>query len=124
MYLAWYEAGQRGEHPAVPAPGLTWKDLHKLNARIYRQHHRRSLKAVLEDYDAYHRRMLELIHKVPNSDLIQVGRFEWAGPTWSLSDYIRANTASHYRWARKHIRKWLRTQATAATSTHKRGRRD
>ena len=111
MNLAWYAAGLRGEIPEVPAPGLTWRDLRKLNERIYRRHHRRSLKAVVADYNAFHQEMLELIEEVPDGDLVTVGRFAWAGPTWTLSDYIRANTASHYRWARKHIRKWLRAQA-------------
>lgn len=111
MNLAWYEADRRGETPEVPAPGLTWMDVRQLNERIYRQHRRRSLKAVLADYRTYHRELLELIAKVPEKDMITVGRFGWTGPTWSLSDYIRANTASHYRWACKHIRKWIRAQA-------------
>ena len=110
MNLDWHAAGLRGETPEVPAPGLTWKDIRKLNDRIYRKHHRRSLKAVLADYDSFHKKMLELIEEVPDEDLVTVGRFAWAGPTWTLSDYIRANTASHYRWACKHIRKWLRAQ--------------
>ncbi len=110
MNLAWYAAGQRGETPEVPAPGLTWKDIRKLNDRIYRKHHRRSLKAVLADYNAFHQHMLDLIEEVSDRDFVTVGRFTWAGPTWTLSDYVRANTASHYRWASKHIRKWLKAQ--------------
>ena len=108
MNLGWYEAGLRGETPEVPAPGLTWKDIRKLNDRIYRKHHRRSLNAVLEDYNAFHQKMLDLIEEVSDRDFVTVGRFAWAGPTWTLSDYVRPNTASHYRWASKHIRKWLR----------------
>lgn len=108
MNLDWYAAGLRGEAPEVPAPGLTWKDIRKLNDRIYRKHHRRSLKAVLADYHARHQEMLDLIEEVSDRDFVTVGRFAWAGPTWTLSDYVRANTASHYRWACKHIRKWLR----------------
>jgi len=110
MNLDWHAAGLRGETPEVPAPGLTWKDIRKLNDRIYRKHHRRSLKAVLADYDSFHKKMLELIEEIPDEDLLAVGRFTWTGPTWTLSDYARANTASHYRWACKHIRKWLRAQ--------------
>jgi hypothetical protein len=119
MNLAWYEAGKRGEYPAVPAPGLTWKDVPKLNDIMYRQHRRRSLKAVVKDYRTFHRRMLELIHHASETDLVEAGRFNWAGPTWTLSDYLRANTASHYRWAQKHIRKWLRRQANTATARRK-----
>ena len=110
MNLDWYAAGLRGETPEMPAPGLTWKDIRKLNDRIYRKHHRRSLKAVLADYHAFHQQMLELIEEVPDREFVAVGRFTWTGPTWTLSDYVRANTASHYRWACKHIGKWLRAQ--------------
>jgi hypothetical protein len=109
MNLDWYAAGLRGETPEIPAPGLTWRDIRKLNDRIYRKHRRRSLNAVLEDYHAFHKKMLDLIDDVSDRDFVTVGRFAWAGPTWTLSDYVRANTASHYRWACKHIRKWLKT---------------
>jgi len=110
MNLDWYAAGLRGETPEMPAPGLTWRDIRKLNERIYRKHCRRSLKAVLTDYRAFHQKMLDLIEEAPDRDFTAVGRLAWTGPTWTLSDYVRANTASHYRWACKHIRKWLRAQ--------------
>jgi hypothetical protein len=106
MNLDWYATGLRGETPEIPGRG----DFRELNDRIYRKHHRRSLKAVLSDYNAYHQKMLELIGEVPNRDFAALGRIAWTGPTWTLSDRIRWNTASHYRWACKHIRKWLRTQ--------------
>lgn len=115
MNLEWYAAGLRGETPAVPAPGLTWKDIRELNDQIYRKHHRRSLKAVLADYQSFHDEMLNLVEEVSDRDFVAVGRFAWAGPTWTLSDYVRANTASHYRWACKHIRKWLRAQKKTKT---------
>jgi hypothetical protein len=117
MNLSWYAAGQRGEAPAVPAPGLTWQDVRRLNALIYRKQHRRPLRDVLRDYETYHGRMLELVRVVPDRDFVQVGRYAWAGPTWSLSDYVRANTASHYRWASKHLKKWLRAQAPQQPAT-------
>jgi hypothetical protein len=106
MNLDWYATGLRGETPEIPAP----KDIRKLNERIYRKHHRRSLKAVLADYNAFHQKMLALIEEVPERDFAALGRISWAGPTWTLSDCIRWNTSSHYRWACKHIRKWLRAQ--------------
>ncbi len=113
LNLDWYAAGLRGETPEMPAPGLTWRDIRKLNDRIFRKHHRRSLKVVLADYHTFHGRMMELIEEVPDQDFAMVGCFAWTGPTWSLSDYIRANTASHYRWACRHIQKWLKAQKEA-----------
>jgi len=69
----------------------------------------------MADYRAFHDKMLEIIARVPDRDFATLGRFTWTGPSWTLSDYIRANTASHYRWACKHIRRWLRAQAKAKT---------
>lgn len=106
--LQWHAAELRGETPAVPAPGLTWRDLKRFNEIIYQQHRHRSLRAIRRDYEVFHYRMLQLIHDTPDADFLAVKRFRWAGPTWTLSDYCRAETASHYRWARNWIRPWLK----------------
>jgi len=109
--LKWHAQELRGETPEVPGPGMTWRDIKRFNEMIYQEHRRRSLRAVLRDFAAYHQRMLELIAATSDADLLTVGRFKWMGPTWTLSDYCRAETASHYRWARKWIRPWLRAQS-------------
>jgi hypothetical protein len=106
MNLGWYAAGTRGEQPAIPAPGYTLRDLPRLNEMIYRKHRRRSLDAVLRDYRSYHRKVMDLIRRSSDEDLIAFGRFNWTGPSWTLSDYLRAATAAHYLWARKRIRHW------------------
>ncbi len=108
--LRWHAAELRGETPAVPAPGLTWRDLKRFNEMIYQEHKARSLKSILKDHEAFHRKMLDLIERTPDKDFLAVRRFRWMGPTWTLSDYCRAETASHYRWACKWIRPWLRKQ--------------
>jgi hypothetical protein len=110
MNLDWYAAGLRGEKPAMPAPGYTLRDLPRLNAMIYRKHHRRSLRAVLSDYRSYHEQVIDLIRRLPDADLVTLGRFSWTGPSWTLSDYLRASTAPHYLWARTRIRRWQRSQ--------------
>ena len=110
MNFTWYEAGLRGEKPAMPAPGYTLRELPRLNHMIYLKHHRRSLSAVLEDYRSYHERTVALIASLPDSDLVTLGRFSWTGPSWTLSDYLRAGTAAHYLWARTRIRRWWKKQ--------------
>jgi hypothetical protein len=110
MSLEWYAAGLRGEKPAMPAPGYTLRELPRLNAMIYRKHHRRSLHAVMNDYYSYHDRVVELIKALPDADLVTLNRFSWTGPSWTLSDYLRASTAAHYLWARTRIRRWIRAQ--------------
>lgn len=110
MNLDWYAAGLRGEKPAMPAPGFTLRELPRLNQMIYRKHHRRSLQAVMGDYRSHHERVVELIEALPDLDLVTLGRFSWTGPSWTLSDYLRASTAAHYLWARTRIRRWWRAQ--------------
>jgi hypothetical protein len=108
MNLDWYAAGVRGEKPVIPAPGYTLRELPRLNEDIYRKHHRRPLAAVLEDYRSYHERVLDLIESLPDTDLVTMHRFSWTGPSWTLSDYLRASTSAHYLWARTRIRRWWR----------------
>jgi hypothetical protein len=110
MNLSWYMAGERGEEPEVPGYGLTWRETPKLNSIIYGEHRGRPLKEVLDEFKSSHEKMLDLIGTVTDSDLVAIGRYRWAGPSWTLSDYIRANTASHYRWASNHIKKWMHSQ--------------
>ena len=118
MNLAWYAAGVRGESPAIPAPGYTLRELPRLNEAIYRKHRRRSLEAVLLDYHSYHERVIGLIEALSDADLVTLNRFPWTGPSWTLSDYLRASTAAHYLWARNHIRRWCRAQAKASPAKH------
>ncbi len=113
MNLEWYAAGVRGEKPAMPAPGFTLRELPRLNAIIYRKHHRRSLQAVLRDYRSYHEPMIALIEALSDTELVTLNRFSWTGPSWTLSDCLRASTAVHYLWARTLIRRWWRTQSKA-----------
>ena len=110
MNLDWYAAGLRGEKPAMPAPGFTLREIPRLNEMIYRKHHRRSLQTVLADYRSHHERIVTLIKTLSDPDLITLERFSWTGPSWALSDYLRASTAAHYLWARTRIRRWWRKQ--------------
>jgi hypothetical protein len=117
MNLDWYAAGLRGEKPAIPAAGYTLRELPRLNEMIYRKHHRRSLAAVLADYGSYHERVVQLIASIPDADLVTMNRFSWTGPSWTLSDYLRASTAAHYLWARTRIRRWARASQKARNAS-------
>ncbi len=117
MNLDWYSAGLRGEKPPMPAPGFTWREIPRLNAMIKRKHERRSLAAVRRDYNTYHHRIVALIKTLSDKDLVTIGRFAWTGPSWTLSDFFRANTVAHYLWARTRIRRWWRTQETQKRSS-------
>lgn len=111
--MRWHETERRGGSPSVPAPGLSWKDVKHFNEMIYQEHRDRSVGTVLKNYGEAHDKIVGLVKRTPDADLVTVGRFKWTGPTWTLSDFCRAQTASHYRWARKWISRWLRTDVTS-----------
>lgn len=114
MILSFHEAEGRGEVPEVPGHGLTWRDTPKLNSLIYDQHRDSTPDRILSEFESSHRDMLRLMNQVSDEDFVAIGRFRWAGPSWTLSDYVRAETASHYRWASNHIKKWMRGSAVKA----------
>jgi len=113
MNLDWYAAGLRGEKVHMPARGYTLRDLPRLNERIYTKHRRRSLQSVMTDFEAHHKSIISLINSLSDADLTTVGRYSWTGPSWTLSDYLRASTTAHYLWARQRISRWIRREAKA-----------
>lgn len=107
MFFGWYEAGQRGEMPAMPAEGYKWSQLPALNQAIFLKHHDRSLDDILAQFRASHRQTLELIQTLTEEQLFIPGSFAWTR-TNKLAAYIAANTSSHYHWARTEMRKGLK----------------
>lgn len=115
MGLSWYKAGLRGETPALPAPGMTWRDLPKLNDQIFKKNRRRPLDDVLAEFQSSHRQVLKAVKAMPEADLVELGRYAWTGQKWTVGNFIAASTSSHYRWARTLIRKWARANQIALT---------
>jgi hypothetical protein len=111
MFLGWYRAGQRGETPAVPAPGYTWRDLDALNDSLFRRSRRRKPAAVLTDFALSYAQVLGAVTAMPEADLLAPGRYAWLGGG-NLYGYIQANSSHHYRWARGLIRRWRTAHAS------------
>lgn len=105
-FLGWYQAGLRGEIPQTPAPGMTWKDMDKLNQMIYEEHKDQPLSAVKLEFQASYQQVLQMVETIPEEDIFPVGRYAWTGNS-NLAIFILANTANHYRWAKTQIRRWM-----------------
>ena len=105
--VEWCELGKQGKTPETPGEGFNWNQLPDLNARIRKRHQRKSVKRVLSEFEEAHQQTLALIKSLNDQQLTTIGFFPWTGKSWTISDYLRANTASHFRWARNKIRKWL-----------------
>jgi hypothetical protein len=107
MFLHWYEAGRAGTAVALPAPGFKWNETPRLNRMIWEKHRRRSPQAVRNEFEQGYARIRRLVTLATPQDLFAPGRFQWTGRN-ALSTYLGANSASHYRFARKVIERWRR----------------
>jgi hypothetical protein len=107
MFLTWYEAGLKGTTPEMPAPGYKWNETPKLNRAIWARHRFRSLAAVRVEFDAEFNQILEIVESLSPRQLLEPGHFRWTGKN-SLATYLAPNTASHYRFALKAIKRWLK----------------
>ncbi|MEM9942526.1 MAG: ClbS/DfsB family four-helix bundle protein [Planctomycetota bacterium] len=106
--VRWCEVGISGEVPDMPEKGYKWNQIRELNAAIQKKHARKSIKKVLQEFDEVHEESIRLVNGFTDQQLTTLNYYEWTGKSWTVSDYIRSNTASHYRWARNKIRKWLK----------------
>lgn len=116
LFLGWYEDGQRGATPQMPAPGYKWSQTPRLNRAIWRRNRSRSRAAVRADFDSGYRRIVRIVEALSPEQLLESGHYEWTGKH-PLTTYLGPNTASHYRFAVKVIKRWLRSTAGAGTAT-------
>jgi hypothetical protein len=105
LLFGWYEAGLRGEKPALPAPGYTWKTLDALNENLRQRHLGESVEAATAAWSKSSARLIELIERLSEDDLFARGRFAWTGG--KLAGYVFECGPNHYRWAAAEIKKGL-----------------
>ena len=107
MFLVWYEDGSRGAAPRMPAPGYKWNETPRLNLAIRENHRSRPGAAVMTDFESGYQRILQIADGLSIEQLLAPGAFAWTGRN-PLTTYLGPNTASHYRFAIRVIRRWLK----------------
>ena len=107
MFLSWYDAGRAGVAVAMPAPGYKWSETPRLNRAIWEKHRGRLPATVRTEFERGHARIQRLVAASTAEELFAPGYFQWTGRN-ALATYLGANTASHYRFARKVIERWRR----------------
>ena len=109
MFLRWYRDGERGLDPQMPAPGFKWNETPRLNHAIWEKHRKRSFAAVEAEFASTYGEILQLLRGLPEASILEPGRFQWTGKN-PLATYVGPNTASHYRFAQKVLKRWLRAR--------------
>ncbi len=107
MFVAWEEAGRRGEVVPKPAEGFTWAETPALNVRIHTETADDAWDEVRVRLAESHARVISVIDGYCDEDLFTKKRFQWTGST-SVALYASSATASHYAWARRLVEEWRR----------------
>ncbi|MCX6085331.1 MAG: isochorismatase family protein [Caldiserica bacterium] len=104
MFMGWYEAGLRGEKPALPVRGYNWSELPALNQEIYERYKDAALDDIRSQLETSHRQMLDVAASLSEEELFTPGRHKWTGSN-TLASYINSYTGARYRWAQTGIRR-------------------
>jgi hypothetical protein len=111
--VSWIEAGQRGETPAIPAPGFGWRQTPALNASVVaKAPKRRSWVRVRAELEASYDAVLGALEGLSDDELESTGVFEWA-ERWPVLRWVSIGTTTGYVSARKYVRALLRKGAAA-----------
>jgi hypothetical protein len=113
MFLRWHSEGLEGRQPDMPAPGYKWNETPALNRAIQEKHRDRSWDSVRVGFTGTHERVMRIVHGLSEAEMLEPGHFGWTGKN-AIVTYIGANTASHYRFASKALKRWLRQRPEAA----------
>lgn len=115
LFLGWYRAGLDGETPEMPAPGYKWNETPRLNHAIQEKHQSRPTEELRSELEATHAEVLALARDLSEEQLLRPGAFAWTGKN-AVVTYLGANTASHYRFAIKVLKRWKRQRDWGAKS--------
>lgn len=103
--LNWYRAGLKGDVPKTPDEEFNWRQLPGLNQAIYEKYKNRSLEDTRKAFAESFGEMLSAVKAMTEEEIFSPGHYAWTKKSTLLS-FIYANTANHYRWARKLIKKF------------------
>ena len=107
MLLGFIDSNRNGQpRPFLPSPH-TWRTTPTLNHEIWTQYQDAELEAIREDLADSHAAVMTLIGEFTNEELFIKAYFPWTGTT-SLGSYCVSATSSHYEWAIKKLRAYLK----------------
>lgn len=107
MLLDWVEANRAGNsQPFLPEP-YNWRNYAALNDVIRENHQEISVVEAMELLQKSHDLVIKLIESFTDQELFEKAYFDWTGTT-SLGAYCISSSSSHYEWAIKKIKAYLR----------------
>jgi hypothetical protein len=104
----WMQAARQGDPVSEIESGLNWKQFDEFNQRIYTRHRDQPLNEILTYFRNTHEEFMRMVEDMPEDEILEKGRYPFIGKG-AVYDWLSAY-AAHDRWAKTHIRKWIKTR--------------
>jgi len=95
--------------PFLPAQ-YTWKTYGDMNVEFWTKHQDTSYENAVTTVKESHIKVMELAERFSSEELFAKGIFPWVGGS-TLGSYFVSATSSHYDWAIKKIKKYVKSTA-------------
>lgn len=107
LLINWLKSNQDGiEISFIPKP-FTWKTHGEMNNTFLEKNKEVSFEDSLEKLKSTHVLVMEMLDTFSDEQLFTKKRYSWAG-TGTLASFFIANTSSHYLWANKKIKVYIK----------------
>jgi hypothetical protein len=107
LLLNWVKANKNGEQkPFLPEP-YNWKTYPNMNVELWKKHQNTQYDKARKMLKDSHNEVIKLIETFSNDELFGRKHFTWTGTT-TLGAYCISATSSHYDWAMKKIKKYVK----------------
>lgn len=107
LLLHWVAANQNGEaKPFLPEP-YNWKTYGQMNVALWEKHQSTPYGEAEAMLRASHDHVMKRVESLTDEELFESGRLPWTGNS-TLGAYCVSATSSHYEWAMKKIKAYLK----------------
>lgn len=107
LLLTWVEANLGGaDEPFLPAP-YTWKTYGDMNVEFWKKHQATTYDDAVTMLRGSHDKVIALIEILTDGELFEKKYFPWTGTT-NIGSYCISATSSHYDWAMKKIKRYMK----------------
>jgi len=108
LLLEWTAANLNGEaKPFLPEP-YTWKTYGEMNLEFWKKCQSTSYDDAGAMLRESHSKVMTLIEGLSDEELFEKKHFPWTGTT-NIGSYCISATSSHYDWAMKKIKLYIKT---------------
>lgn len=108
LLLRWVETNQQGSEQDFLPNGYNWRTYGEMNVEFVEKHQNTSYETALKLCTKTHEEVMALAESLSNEELFSKDVFPWTGNV-TLGSYFVSTTSSHYEWALKKIRKYVKS---------------